>query len=208
MSLTEQERRPHTPPSRRVQTAPQGHGPLLQRDYIGVIEGTESKPEHLMEMVLADFPHFSPPALAPFSRCGDTSVPLRAGDEMEVDIRGTGWHRVRVALVQPRTLTLRTIAGHPEAGRVSFGADYDELGRLVFRIRSRARISSRPAYIGYLLFGRVEQTQIWVAFIHSVARAVGGRVRDEVACFTRRAEGSLADMGLLEAPTFPSPEVA
>jgi hypothetical protein len=187
-----------------VQTAPEGSGPLLQRDYVAVIEGAPAEPEHLIEMLRADFPRFSPPALAPFARCGDGHRPLEVGDELEVVIRGTGCHKVRVVLVEPRALTLRTIAGHPEAGRITFGACRDEQGRLVFRIRSRARIRSYPAYLGYLMLGKKEQTLIWVTFIHNVAKTAGGRVQGDVHCSTRRVDETLADMGEVEAPTFPT----
>lgn len=41
---------------------------------------------------------------------------------MQVEIRSAGTCAVRVVDVQPRVLTLRTLDGHMEAGRISFGA--------------------------------------------------------------------------------------
>lgn len=187
-----------------VQPAPEGRGPLLQRDYAGVIEGTDWTPERLVERVRTDFPRFSPEELARFSRCGDPSHPIQEGEEMEVHIKGTGCHKVVAVRVEPRSLTLRTLQGHPEAGRITFGSYYDDQGRLIFRIRSRARINNLIRLIGYFLMGKAAQTHIWTTFIERVAEEAGGRIPGKVEVSTEEVEDSLPDMGGLDTPTFPT----
>lgn len=197
--------REETEEQHEVQPAPEGRGPLLQRDYLGVIDGTDWTPERIVGLVRRDFPLFSPEELARFSRCGDPSQPLQEGEEMEVHIKGTGCHKVVAVKTEPRSLTLRTIQGHPEAGRITFGSYYDEQERLVFRIRSRARINNLVRLIGYFLMGKAAQTRIWTTFIERVAEAVGGKIQGKVEVSTEEVEESLPDMGGLDTPTFPTP---
>lgn len=189
-----------------VQVAPEGRGPLLQRDYMGIIEGSDWPPARIIELVRTDFPLFSPEALARFERLGDPSQPLREGEEMEVNIKGTGCHKVVAVRVEPQSLTLRTIQGHPEAGRITFGAHHDDQGRLVFRIRSRARINNLVRLVGYFLMGKAAQTHIWTTFIERVAEAIGGRIAGKVEVGTQEVEDSASDEGLLDTPTFPAAE--
>ena len=168
-----------------------------------MIEGTDWSPERVMEMVLTDFPLFSPEELASFARCtGDTTQPIRPGEELEVNIKGTGCHRVVAVDITPRSLTLRTVEGHPEAGRITFGADYDEYRRLVFRIRSRARSRSVPLLVGFLLMGKRAQERIWTRFVENVARGTGGRIRGQVATSTTPVDETAADREAVDAPTF------
>ena len=188
-----------------VQTADEGRGPLFQRDYVGIIEGSHWLPERVMEMVRTDFPLFSPEAFSSFCRCGDPSQPIQVGEEMEVNIKGTGCHQVVAVCVEPRSLTLRTIEGHPEAGRITFGCYHDEQGRLVFRIRSRARISNLVRLAGYYLMGRGGQTKIWTHFIERVAEGAGGRILGEIEVTTNHVEEMPADRGELDTPTFAVP---
>jgi len=166
---SEEEQRP-------VQPAPEGTGPLLQRDYVVVIAGTAWSPERLIEMLRSDFPRFSPAELARFTRPAGERHPLRVGDTMHIHIRGTGDCAVVVSHVDDRSFTLQTLQGHPEAGRITFGAHRDAAGHLVARIRSRSRISSPHHYVGYKLIGKRAQTHAWVTFLERAATACGGRV--------------------------------
>ena len=59
---------------------------------------------------------------------------------MHVHMRGIGDFGVVVSHVEDGSFTLRTLEGHPEAGRITFGASRDAAGHLVLRIRSRARL--------------------------------------------------------------------
>jgi uncharacterized protein (DUF1499 family) len=182
--------------------ASEGAGPLLQRDYSGVIVGTDWTPERVMEMVTSDFARFSPSELALFTREGDASGCLAQDELMTVDICAAGRCQVRIVNVDMTSLTMRTLDGHPEAGRITFGSMGDPEGRLVFRIRSRARAADLPTYVGYELFGKGMQEKVWVTFVERVAEATGGKLLENVKVETEEVAENLADMGGLDTPTF------
>jgi len=186
---------------RDVVFASDGAGPLVQRDYWAIIEGSDWTPERIIEKVRAEFPSFSPSELADFS-CAHLSAPLSLGDEMEINIKMSGLCHVRVVHHDERSFTLRTLDGHPEAGRITFGASHDKAGRLVFHIRSRARASSSLNYLGYELLGKGMQARVWITFIQRVAEACGGRVEGKVQTHNQEVDATLADQGGIDTPTF------
>jgi hypothetical protein len=189
-----------TKESKKIQTAAAGHGPLWQRDYWVEIAQSTLSPEEVVLMLRREFPTFSPDEAAKFTRLDGKSTPLEAGDEMEVEIRGAGTSEVRVVGVTPRSLTMRTIEGHLEAGRISFGAYYDK-DKTVIRVRSKARSGSRRRHVAYILMGHVMQKKVWQVFIARVAARCGDE-NAQVQTSTAQVRGDLADLGELDTPTF------
>jgi hypothetical protein len=185
-----------------VQTAADGEGPLWQRDYVGLIVDTEYAPEDIARLLLTELPSFSPDSIARFTRRTDPAQPLQLGEDIDIDLKGYGHCAVRVIHIEPRSLTLRTLEGHLEAGRITFGAHRDELGRTVFRICSRFRVAGPIRYIGYRLFGMPIQAKIWREFIERVAGAVGGRLESDVYIEEHKIEENPADRGEFDRPTF------
>jgi len=185
-----------------IQPAADGAGPLLQRDYSGIIEGCTATPEELILRVRRDFAVYSPDLLARFTRADGASDPLELEDQLQIHIVGAGDCEVRVAHLDEQSFTLRTLEGHPEAGRITFGAFRNPEGDLVFRIRSRARAGSVIKLVGYTLFGKKVQTRVWVTFIERVAEACGCKLRDEVRVETKEVADSAADLGEADTPTF------
>src|SRR5438552_1597143 len=118
---SEEERRP-------IQWPSEGAGPLLQRDYVLVLEDSACTPEEVVAKIRADFPRFSPADVARFTQSAGSARPLEPGDTMHVSIRHVGECGVVVTHRDDQTLTLRTLKGHPEAGRITFGAYRDEAG--------------------------------------------------------------------------------
>lgn len=194
--------RPTPEELRGIQLATEGKGPLLQRDYVVVLEGSACSPEEAVEKLRSDFPLFSPAELARFTRPVGDGGPLAIGDTMHVRIRGEGECGVKVTHLEPHSFTLRTLQGHPEAGRITFGAYHDEAGRLVCRIRSRARERNRLLLDGYLMGGIYAQTRVWVTFLERLTAACGGRVLGRVLTSTDEVEELPEDRGKGEAPTF------
>jgi Domain of unknown function (DUF1990) len=191
-----------------VTHAHEGVGPLLQRDYWAVIASSRLSPEQVMALVTADFGRFSPEGVACFTRPDRRSGPLAPGDLLHVDIKGAGCCDVRIVDVDERSLTMRTVEGHPEAGRITFASWRNDDGHLVFRIRSRARAADLMRYVGFVLFGRAVQTQCWVGFIERVAEVADGNIVGEVQQETQEVTDSLADLGGLDTPTVAAPRAA
>ena len=175
-----------------------GSGPLLERDYWAVIEA-DVGPRELADRVAADFEAYPPPALVRFRRREDR--PLEEGAEMDVEIFGAGTFGVRVVHRDANSLTLATLLGHPEAGRITFGAYRHRRGGVVFHIRSRARASSRHRYLGFLVGGDPMQTTTWSDFIDRLAAALGGTVRGAIHVEKRRVGEERGDRRV-DAPTF------
>ncbi|MFO7653548.1 MAG: DUF1990 family protein [Candidatus Krumholzibacteriia bacterium] len=165
-----------------------GRGPLLLRDYWGVIAGCRATPRELIDILRHRFWELVPPQYAGFRKLPDPEEPLRVGDEMEVHIRGAGTFKVRVVHVHRQSLTVATLPGHPEAGRITFGAYRNPHRDVVFHVRSRARASSRIRYWGYLLGGEPMQTRTWGELISRVAITTGDGVIGFVQATTRTVD--------------------
>jgi hypothetical protein len=181
--------------------ATDGRGPLLERDYLAVIGGASCEPEDAARLIRGQFEQFAPPETARFERT-DGHACLEVGDELAIRVALRGECRVRVIHCDARGLTLRTLRGHPEAGRITFGADRDGDGRLTVRIRSRTRASCWSNYLGFLLLGKQLQSRCWIRFLDRVAETCGGRVHGRVRVNTRRVEPEPGDGPDRDEPTF------
>lgn len=165
-----------------------GKGALLQRDYWAVIARCRVTPSQLVEVLASRFAEFAPADSVVFRRAEAPACdrPMAPGDELEVDIRWAGPCRVRVVSREPQSITLATLSGHPEAGRITFGAYRNDYGDVVFHIRSRARSGSRAHYIGFLAAGEAMQTNTWTDFVQAVAYTFGEGIIGPVHADTRR----------------------
>lgn len=188
-----------------LQPAHAGAGPLLERDYWAVIARCRARPSAIVDNLCRRFVDYPPPDLVTFSRPGAAgSAPLAPGDELDVEIVGAGCCRVRVVARERQTLTLATLTGHPEAGRITFGAYRNQDGEVIFHIRSRARSSSGLKYVGFLAAGEPMQTNTWTDFVKTVALTFGEGVRGYVHVETRSIDkdNDESDPARLCAPTY------
>lgn len=214
---------------RNIQPAPIGKGPLLERDYWAVLREPRDGPAELMTLLARHFTAFPPPSLVRFKHPdGDDAEagndgkgagpreenedrngaddkfaerPLRVGDEIEIDIRLAGSCGVRVVHRDANSLTLATLEGHPEAGRITFGLYRDHRGNVVFHIRSRARAGSRIQLAGFLFAGDPMQTNTWSDFINRFAASVGDGVLGAIHAEKRTVDEEPGDRSL-NGPTF------
>lgn len=182
--------------------APRGVGPLLQRDYWGVIVDCRLSPSEVIDLVARRFPDFAPAWLAAFRRLRPNHGPLDVGDELEVHIRMTGTFRVRVVHRDRNSFTLATLIGHPEAGRITFGAYRNDVGDVIFHIRSRARSGSRRFYAGFRAMGEAMQTETWGEFVNRVAWTVGSGILAYVHAERRRLPPDAEGPDAARSPTF------
>ncbi len=185
----------------RLLPAGKGKGPLLQRDYWGVIAFCRASPTGLNDILRYKFCELAPPQLARFRKLQIATEPLQTGDELEVAIRGAGKFGVRVVHLDRQSFTVATLQGHPEAGRITFGAYRNPRGDVLFHIRSRARSSSSTRYLGFLAAGEPMQTSTWCELINRVAASVGDGVIGFIQAETSVVEDEEGDR-LLTGPTF------
>ncbi|MDQ3070751.1 MAG: DUF1990 domain-containing protein [Acidobacteriota bacterium] len=178
--------------------ASHGAGPLLQRDYWAVLDGCDLKPAEVMAHVKEHFCELPPATLVEFvaehGLCKDA--------ELDIRIMPAQQCKVRVVHENDQSVTLGTLQGHPEAGRITFGAYRNGEGDVIFHIRSRARSSSRTKFLGFVAVGEAMQTNTWTDFINHTAVLVGSTIRDVIHAETRQVDEMPDDDGVVESPTF------
>ena len=182
----------------------QGAGPLLQRDYWAVIQSSQRSPSQLMEWVARRFPEFAPKELCVFEPADPAreGEPVEEGDELNVKIQGAGTFQVRCIHKDAQSLTLATLPGHPEAGRITFGAYRNEARDVIFHIRSRARSGSTFHYVGFVAGGEAMQTNTWTEFVLRAAVSAGEGVVGAIHADTTELQGEPDDGDPEHGPTF------
>jgi hypothetical protein len=120
---------------------------------------------------------------------------------LDVRIRPAQVCQVRVAHLDAQTVTLATLAGHPEAGRITFGAYRNTAGALIFHIRSRARAAATTTRIGFFAIGEAVQTNTWTDFINNLAQSVGAHIAGCIHADTREVDTDAEDEEQ-RSPTF------
>jgi hypothetical protein len=178
--------------------ATHGAGPLLQRDYWAVLAGGALSPADVMAAVKAHFCELPPKALVRFVAGGD----MAPGALLDVTIAPAQQCGVRVIHDTPLSLTLATLEGHPEAGRITFGAYRNDAGDVLFHIRSRARSGTSLTRLGFLAIGDAMQTNTWTDFIRNTAALVGASISGAVQADTLEVDEDADDDEPLCAPTF------
>ncbi len=178
-----------------------GAGKLLQRDYWAVIKNCEAGPRKVASLVRDQFWDFPPPELVKFTPVDGSAAPLAVGDEMDVEIRMAGTFQVRVLHADDNSITLGTVKGHPEAGRITFGAYRNERNDVVFHIRSLARSGSQIQLLGFKALGEAMQTNTWTDFINKVAVCAGNGVIGEIVAETHERDDDDIDSDDV-SPTF------
>lgn len=182
--------------------AAEGAGPLLQRDYWGLIRNCKSSPAALMDLVATRFGEFAPEELCVFERSCSPGTPLSHGEEVGVRIPGAGNCQVRVIHRDRQSFTLATLPGHPEAGRITFGAYRNDHGDVIFHIRSRARSGSTVMYMGFWTGGEAMQTNTWTDFVNAVALTAGEGIIGFIHAETTVMEEQHESADDVQGPTF------
>lgn len=175
-----------------------GAGPLLQRDYWAVFSGCRMRPSQILSWVKEHFCELPPKALVEFT------APDGLGRDAVVDIliKPGQQARVRVIHDDAQSLTLGTLSGHPESGRITFGAYRNPNNDVVFHIRSRARSSDGPRLFGFIAVGEAMQTDTWTDFITSTAHGVGAQIVGGIRAETTRVDDTPEDSAEAGCPTY------
>ena len=178
--------------------ASRGAGPLLQRDYWAIFSGCAITPSEVMDRVKADFCTLPPASLVRF----DASQGVAVDSLIDIHIRPGQHCGVRVIHDSPQSLTFATVEGHPEAGRITFGAYRNPKGEVIFHIRSRARSTTATKRLGFLAIGEAMQTNTWVDFIRNTAALVGANISGVIHAETAEVEETPDDDEPLRQPTY------
>lgn len=157
-----------------------------------------------MALVALRFSELPPPDLVAFRLNGDPGSPLEVGHQLDIHIRMAGRCAVRVVHKDACSFTFATLRGHPEAGRITFGAYRNERRDVLFHIRSRARSRSWTTYLGFRSGGDPMQTSTWTDFVNNVAVTCGEGVIGWVYADTYALDPGAPERGdtLMDRPTF------
>ncbi len=177
-----------------------GFGPLLQRDYWAVVDRCRASPAQVVAYVERFFERLVSRDLVVFERARRSDT-LEVGDRLDLRIPGAGKAAVRVVHRDAQSFTLATLRGHPESGRITFGAYRNRRGDVVFHVRSRARSASRSRYLGFLGPGEPMQTRAWIGLVNRVAVGTGRGVLGWIHAETRRMEDEPEEASS-QAPTY------
>ena len=109
---------------------------------------------------------------------------------------------VRVVHEDAQSVTLATLEGHPEAGRITFGAYRNPAGAVIFHIRSRARSGTALQRLGFLAIGEAMQTNTWADFIRNTAASMNARIAGGIHADTHEVDETSEDGEPLRYPTF------
>ncbi len=151
-----------------------------------------------MAHVKSHFCELPPSSLVRF----DAPDGVRLDADLDIRIAPAQACRVRVLHEDAQSITFGTLAGHPEAGRITFGSYRNGAGDVIFHIRSRARSSSASSRVGFLAIGDAMQTNTWTDFINNTAAALGVRIPDAIRAETTEVDEEPEDDDPLHAPTF------
>lgn len=184
-----------------VQFAADGTGPLLQRDYWAVIQGCRVEPKEVVEFIRSRFHQLAPEGLVRFANDSHPDGPLCVGDSMTVRIRMARKCRVLVTDINDLSMTIVTVNGHPESGKITFGSYRNDRGDVIFHIRSRVRSSSIWHLAGFLSVGDSMQTNTWTDFIDRLANCVGCGIVGPIHADKKKVDEEAADADPY-APTF------
>jgi hypothetical protein len=109
---------------------------------------------------------------------------------------------VRVIHEDAQSITFGTLDGHPEAGRITFGAYRNPAGDVIFHIRSRARSSTAMKRLGFLALGDAMQTNTWTDFIKNTAALARAPIKGVIHADTDAVDELPEDDDPLKSPTF------
>lgn len=177
--------------------ASRGVGPLLQRDYWAVFGG-DVTPSDLIAYVGAHFCELPPKSVVAFTAPGGISM----GVDLDIRIMPARQCCVRVVHADAQSFTLATLNGHPEAGRITFGAYRNPAGNVVFHIRSRARSAGLAERLGFLVIGDAMQTSTWTDFITHAAAGVGAHIQGPIHAESKEVDEEPEDDAPADTPTF------
>jgi hypothetical protein len=178
--------------------ATRGAGPLLQRDYWAVLGNCALTPSEVMAHVKSHFCALPPPSLVTF----DAPDGLAKDARLDIRIMPSQQCAVRAIHDDRQSITLATLDGHPEAGRITFGAYRNAAGEVIFHIRSRARSTTLLKRVGFLAIGDAMQTNTWTDFIKNTAALIGARISGVIHAETAEVDEVPEDDEPLRSPTF------
>jgi hypothetical protein len=153
-----------------AQPISEGVGKHYHRVYETKFKISDKSYEKLLDQFFTDINCFAPQLVATFHPSCEKGKRLKVGDNIDIRISGPWNGPVRVIEANRTHLTLMTLKGHLEAGKIRFS--FEKTGeRVKFRIESFARSKDRIVDFLYdkLPISRFMQREMWITFCENVA---------------------------------------
>ncbi len=169
---------PALPKSRSdQQTARSGTGALMHRRYELALPLVDRRADELFQLMQRHLIELAPSTLARFEKCVGHDLAFQVGDEFEITMLGPWNGRVRVAELTETSFTFVTLAGHPEAGHITFSvrssAGDERTAIVLIESWARSRDGIVDAAYGTLGIGKQIQAEVWITFLHRLGSLAG-----------------------------------
>jgi uncharacterized protein YbjT (DUF2867 family) len=159
------------------QTPDEGVGQLQRRRFRIDIHGSPYDADALLAEFRASFGD-----LVAFEAAAEPGSPttLDDGATLTLELPGRGHVQVRVERIDPRSVTLATLEGHPLAGVVRFSCADRAGGVVRFTIEVVERPASRIDQISMAIVGSAAQKRTWISTAEAVCTHAGGHAPEGV----------------------------
>ena len=149
-----------------------GVGTLKRKRFWADITGCPRTPEELFRLFQSHFNDVTPVFVEACAE-PDSSADIRDGETLTLSLPMRGHVQVRVAGLEPRRVTLLTLAGHPLAGAVRFLAE--QRGDAVrFQVEVYDRAANVLDLIAMRTMGDRLQNHTWAHVVENMVERSGG----------------------------------
>lgn len=172
------------------QTPRDGVGALKRKRFWADIAGARLDPDQLMEHLRRNFGTMMPGYVGVAVEPGTPDV-IDLGETLTLSLPLRGHIQVRVEELEPRRITMVTLAGHPLAGCVRFATAY-EGERVRFEVQVFDRAASFVDMVMMRTIGDFMQSHTWDTLVRNAVEASGGDAADGVRHESDTLEGDEA----------------
>jgi hypothetical protein len=157
----------------------EGVGRLTRRRYWADIVGSGLTPEGLFERFRERFASLLPSGTVGVAAEPGSATEVEEGATLTLALPMRGNVQVRVIELEPRSMVLVTLSGHPLAGVNRFLAE--QRGDAVrFEVQTYDRSANVVDLLAMSTIGRVLKSQTWTSLVENVVRESGGEAADGV----------------------------
>jgi len=149
-----------------------GVGAMHHKRFHATLHGTTKSPEEVMDVLRERIADIMP---IEFAAEPESASRLDLGNTLTGSLPLRGNFQVRVEKVEPRSVTLATIEGHPIAGTVEFSTG-DATGGVEFAIEIDSRAANFFDLVMLRSFGQIAQDANWRSVIRRLAEECGATV--------------------------------
>jgi NADH dehydrogenase len=153
----------------------EGVGALRRRRFWADIAGAQRSCEELLHGLCTRFQDVTPDQMDLDAEPGTPNAVLTEGQTVTMALPMRGTVQVRVAALQPTSVTLQTVAGHPLAGAVRFSfVSQPPDGALRFEVEVLERAASALDWLAMAAIGSRMQRANWREIVETLVEESGG----------------------------------